>query len=64
MPPWNSCGCSTVYTDAWGRVINGPNSGADGSPVAASPCATPWGLIAVAGVAAIVGIIAAHGGKL
>lgn len=47
---WNTCGCNTIYTDAWGGVINGPNSGADGTPpiVAAtvpSAVVTPSGAI-------------------
>lgn len=63
MPTWNSCSCSTIYTDAWGRVVNGPNSGADGS-MSISPCATNWGLLAFMGVAAVVGLVAANGGKL
>jgi hypothetical protein len=61
---WNSCGCSTIYTDAWGNVINGPGSGADGSQVAASQCAPNYGLLALVGVAALAGIVVANGGKL
>jgi hypothetical protein len=64
MPTWNNCGCSTIYTDAWGRVINGPNSGADGSSVATSGCSNNWGLFALAGFAALAGYVAARGGKL
>ena len=55
---WNSCGCSTVYTDAWGRPINGPGTGSDGNPVA--QCAPDWGLLALAGVAAIAGLLIAQ----
>jgi len=53
---WSNCGCSTIYTDAYGNVINGPNSGADGTP-ATTPCDTNWGLWALA---AIAGVVAAH----
>lgn len=47
---WSNCSCSTIYTDAWGGVINGPNSGADGTPavtpatVAAAMAAQPTAL--------------------
>lgn len=53
MSPWGSCGCSTVYTDANGNPITGAGSGADGTPVTSS-CSTPWGLLALMGVVAIV----------
>lgn len=59
---WSSCGCSTSYTDAWGNPINGPGSGADGSPTG-NPCSPNWGLLALMGLAAIVGMSMAHKGK-
>ena len=61
---WNNCGCSTVYTDAWGNVINGTNSGADGStPVtsAATGCALDWSILAFIGVAGVIGVLMASG---
>jgi len=62
MPPWNNCSCSTVYTDAWGNVINGPNSGADGTPPASS-CTPNWGLFALAAAAGLVAMHLASKGK-
>lgn len=61
---WNNCGCSTIYTDAWGNVINGPNSGADGTVPAQPSCTTNWGLYALMGVAGVLGMLMAHGGKV
>lgn len=59
---WNNCGCSTIYTDAWGRPINGAGSGADGTPTSTG-CAPNWGLWACAAIAAIAGIGLAGSGK-
>ena len=54
---WTNCGCSTVYTDAWGNPITGPCSGADGSSASATgDCKPDWGIIAFMGFAAIVGM--------
>lgn len=50
---WAGCGCNTIYTDAAGNPINGAGSGSDGS-VQAGTCSPNWGLLAVAGVVAIV----------
>jgi hypothetical protein len=51
---WTNCGCSTIYTDAWGRPVNGAGSGADGTPTTGTGCSPNWGLLAFAAVAAIV----------
>jgi len=64
MPPWNNCSCNTLYTDAWGNPINGAGSGADGTQQAQpSPCTPNYGLLALAGFAALLGVMMAHGGK-
>lgn len=48
---WTNCGCGTIYTDANGNPISGvatPSSSVDSS------CMPDWGLLALAGVVAIV----------
>ena len=57
---WNDCGCSTVYTDAWGNPINTGDGGtSDGS----ATCSPDWSLIAMGIGAAILGLLMASGGK-
>lgn len=53
---WNDCGCSTLYTDAWGNAING------GGGANTSPCTPNWGLIALGAFAAVVAMTM-HKGK-
>lgn len=59
---WNDCGCSTVYTDAWGRPITGPGSGADGSATGGA-CGPNWGLLAFGALAALAAIAVAQPSK-
>lgn len=53
---WNTCGCSTIYTDAWGQPINGPGSGADGTPTT-TDCSINWGVVAMMGVATVLALV-------
>ena len=55
---WNNCGCGTTYLDAYGNRVNGPGSGSDGN--FASGCGPDWGLLALAGVAAVAGCLLAN----
>lgn len=56
---WNDCGCSTIYTDAYGRPINTSSS----AGTVTGTCSPDWGLLAMGAVAAIAAIALAHPGK-
>lgn len=56
---WNNCGCSTVYTDAWGNPVNtGPFN-----PSSTASCSPDWGLLAMGALVAVGAMVMASAGR-